>query len=315
MSHPLICIVGPTGAGKSSLALRLARAFNAEIVNCDSLQLYRGFDIGSAKTPVAERLDVPHHLLDVLEPDLVYSAGDYGRDARAVVQAITSRGRLPLVVGGTGFYLRALLDGLPELPTREPGLRERLTQREQSRPGALHRILTRLEPSAAARIHAKDTQKLIRALEVRMLTQRGMPDLATGVPLSGYRVLQIGLAPDREKLVEAIARRTHCMFEQGLVEEVRALLAGGLTGDEKPFEALGYKQVLRYLRGEISLEEAISSTEIETRQYAKRQMTWFRRDPRVHWLAGMGSEEGALEEAVGQVSNLLAICNRARPAG
>ena len=170
MSHPLICIVGPTGAGKSSLALRLARAFNAEIVNCDSLQLYRGFDIGSAKTPVAERLDVPHHLLDVLEPDLVYSAGDYGRDARAVVQAITSRGRLPLVVGGTGFYLRALLDGLPELPTREPGLRERLTQREQSRPGALHRILTRLEPSAAARIHAKDTQKLIRAFEVRMLT-------------------------------------------------------------------------------------------------------------------------------------------------
>ena len=299
--------MGPTGAGKSSLALRFARAFNAEIVNCDSLQLYRGFDIGSAKTPVAERADVPHHLLDVLEPDSVYSAGDYGRAARAALFDISGRGRLPLVVGGTGFYLRALLDGLPELPTREPGLRERLTQREQSHPGALHRILKRLEPSAAARIHAQDTQKLVRALEVRILTQRGMPDLATGAPLSGYHVLQIGLAPEREKLVEAIAQRTRCMFELGLVEELRGLLHGGLTGEEKPFEALGYKQVLRHLRGELSLEEAISSTEIETRQYAKRQMTWFRRDPRVHWIPGFGSEEVVFQEVVGQVSNLQRV--------
>jgi tRNA dimethylallyltransferase len=307
VDHPLVCIVGPTGAGKSSLALRLAPVFSAEIVNCDSLQIYRGFDIGSAKTPLSERRNIPHHLLDVLEADSVYSAGDYARDARAVLLSIRQRGRLPLVVGGTGFYVRALLDGLPELPGREPGLRARLLGREESRPGALHRVLKRLEPSAAARIHSQDTQKVLRALEVRLLTRRSLPGPGTGVPLTGYRVLQIGLAPDRDALVEAIARRTRRMFEEGLVEEVRALLAGGLTGAEKPFEALGYKQVLMHLRGEISLDDAILSAELETRQYAKRQMTWFRRDPRIHWIRGFGSEDAVFEEAATRIRQSAGI--------
>lgn len=304
MDLPMICIVGPTGAGKSSLALRLALVFSGEIVNCDSLQLYRGFDIGSAKTPVAERLGVPHHLLDALEADFVFSAGDYSREARAVLREITGRGRLPVVTGGTGFYLRALLDGLPPLPVRDDALRERLMQRE---PAALHRILQRIEPSAAARIHAQDTQKLIRALEIRLLTGRALPDRAEGTPLSGYRVLQIGLAPEREKLVEAITRRTRCMFETGLVEEVRGLLASGLSGNEKPFEALGYKQVLQHLMGQLSEAEAITATEIGTRQYAKRQMTWFRRDPSVRWINGFGSEERSFEQAADWVREFTGV--------
>ena len=301
MDNPLICVVGPTGAGKSSLALRLAAAFSAEIINCDSLQVYRGFDIGSAKTPLAERSHIPHHLLDVVEPDAVYSAGDYGRDARAALETIRQRGRIPLVVGGTGFYLRALLDGLPELPAREPAIRARLVLREQARPGALHRILKRLEPSAAARIHGQDVQKVIRALEIRLLTGAVPPAPASGSPLTGYRTLQIGLAPDRERLVEAIGRRARCMFEQGLVDEVHGMLADGCTGEEKPFEAIGYKQALALVRGTLGIEEAIASTEIETRQYAKRQMTWFRRDSRIQWIGGFGSEDAVFQQVSARI--------------
>ena len=305
MERPLAIIVGPTGAGKSSLALALASRFDGEIVNCDSLQLYRGFDIGSAKTPVAERGNIRHHLLDVLGAETVYSAGDYARDARVALQEISERGRLPLVVGGTGFYLRALLEGLPELPSREPGLRQKLDRREQARPGSLFRLLRRLEPAAAARIHPRDTQKIIRALEVRLLTGGSLPAREAAAPLKGYRVLKIGLAPDRTLLREAIARRTRCMFEQGLIEEVRGLLAGGLTGNEKPFEALGYKEALAHVRGALTLEQAIAAAEIETRQYAKRQMTWFRRDPEIRWLAGFGSDDNVVREAAPWIQELL----------
>jgi tRNA dimethylallyltransferase len=293
----LVAIVGPTAAGKSALALRVAETFSGEIVNCDSLQLYRGFDIGTAKTPAGERRGVPHHLFDVLEANTVYSAGDYARAARAVVAAIAARELLPVVAGGTGFYLRALLDGLPALPARDEALRRRLAAREHRRPGSLHRLLSRLEPGAAARIHARDTQKLIRALEVRLLTRARLPDPAEAHPLEGFRALQIGLAPDRKLLTQAIARRTQAMFQAGLVEEVRALLAHGLTGEEKPFESLGYKQAVQYIRGTLSWEDAIESTEIETRQYAKRQLTWFRRDPRVHWIEGFGGDPRTVEQA------------------
>jgi tRNA dimethylallyltransferase len=189
-----------------------------------------------------------------------------------------------VVVGGTGFYFRALLDGLPSLPPRDESIRARLAGRD------LHRLLRRLNPEAAQAIHPRDTQKLTRALEVRLLTRAPLPARSSGPRLEGYRVLQIGLAPDRARLVEAIAIRTRRMFDAGLVDEVRGLLAKGLTGSEKPFESLGYKQALQHLRGELSLEDAIASTEIETRQYAKRQVTWFRRDARVRWLEGFGSE-------------------------
>jgi tRNA dimethylallyltransferase len=296
---PLVAIVGPTASGKSDLALRIATSFSGEIVNCDALQLYRGFDIGTAKTPVNLRRGIPHHLFDVLDPPTRFSAGDYARAAREVVAGISSRGHLPLVVGGTGFYLRGLLDGLPALPGRDDLLRERLSARERRRPGALHRLLGRLEPSAAARIHPRDVQKVTRALEIRLLTGTALPAPGTASPFDGFRLLLIGLAPQRPLLADAIAARTRQMFEAGLVEEVRQLLQQGFSGEEKPFESLGYKQALAHLRGQMSLEQAQTSTETETRQYAKRQLTWFRRDSRITWFTGFGSDaavaEGCLE--------------------
>ena len=309
VDRPLVAIVGPTASGKSELALRIAERFSGEIVNCDALQLYRGFDIGTAKTPPAKRRDIPHHLLDVIDPPSSFSAGDYARIARESISEISSRRHLPLVVGGTGFYLRALLDGLPPLPGRDELLRERLKAREQKRPGALHRLLRRLEPSTATRIHAHDVQKLTRALEIRLLTRQALPAPAASQALEGFRLLQISLAPERSLLVEAIATRTRQMFEGGLVEEVRGLLEKGLSGDEKPFESLGYKQVLAYLRGQVPLEQAMESTEIETRQYAKRQLTWFRgvskRDAQVTWFNGFGSDPAVAEECLRAVGKFL----------
>lgn len=297
MERILIAVVGPTGAGKSALAIRLADILPVEIVNCDSLQFYRGFDIGTAKTPAAARRGIPHHLFDALDPKTGYSAGDYARDARQVIAEISDRGHVPVVAGGTGFYLRALLEGLPGLPGRDEKRRADLAAREQRRPGALHRLLLRLEPSAAARIHSNDTQKLIRALEVRILTRSALPSPESAEPLQGYRVVKIGLDPDRAELYARLDARVVTMFCSGLMEEVSGLLASGLTGQEKPFESLGYKQALRHLRGEITLEQAIESTQIETRQYAKRQWTWFRRDASVHWLQGFGDSPPILDQS------------------
>jgi tRNA dimethylallyltransferase len=305
MDHTLIAVVGPTGAGKSALALDLAEALSGEIVNCDSLQFYRGFDIGTAKTPVSERRGIPHHLFDVLEPQNGYSAGDYARDARAVLAGIAARGRVPVVVGGTGFYLRALLEGLPGLPGRNEALRADLAKREQARPGVLHRLLKRLEPGASARIHPNDVQKLIRALEIRVLTGGAPPE--SGEPLRDYRVLKIGLDPDRAQLFARLDARVQAMFSGGLVEEVRGLLERGATGMEKPFESLGYKQALQHIRGQVTLEQAIESTQLETRQYAKRQWTWFRRDAEVQWLKGFG------EACVGQTIGLCRLSQTTEP--
>jgi tRNA dimethylallyltransferase len=311
-----VAIVGPTGARKSQLALRVAEEFNGEIVNCDSLQLYQGFDIGAAKLARLARRGVPHHLFDVLEPHRGYSAGDYARDARIAMADISSRGRLPIVAGGTGFYLRALLLGLPALPARDEALRCRLALRENRRPASLHRILRRLDPAAASRIHARDVQKLIRALEIRMLTRNPLPAPALAEPLKGYRVLQIGLDPSRPQLHEALDARARRMFvpgtpssgivepSAGIVQEVQSLLAHGCTGSEKPFESLGYKQALEYVRGSATLEQAIASTQLETRQYAKRQLTWFRRDPDVHWLPGFGDSPTVIEQCFDLVMQL-----------
>jgi tRNA dimethylallyltransferase len=309
---PVVVIVGPTGSGKSALALEVAGTFSGEIINCDSLQLYRGFDIGTAKTPPADRRGILHHLFDVLDPSERYSAGDYARAARTVLRDVSARKKLPVIVGGTGFYLRALFYGLPPLPAREEGVRARLSARELRRPGSLHRLLMRLEPEAAARIHVNDTQKLIRALEVRMLTRTAMPPPAAAEPLTGYGALILGLSPDRARLAEAIHLRTLEMFQAGLLDEVRGLLERGCAGSQKsfdgtqkPFESLGYKQALAHLSGRIGLEEAIESTEIETRQYAKRQWTWFRRDPRVEWLEGFGGDAEVEERALTRVRDFL----------
>ena len=286
----MLVIVGPTGAGKSTLALDLAGTFQGEIVNCDSMQLYRGFDIGTAKTPVPDRLSISHHLFDVLAPSQQYSAGEYCAAARATLKEISERGMLPVVVGGTGFYLRALLEGLPTLPQRNEELRSKLVEHEHRRPGSLHRVLARLDPRAARRIHSNDIQKTVRALEVRLVTQSPIPQASAAEPLRGYRLLKLGLDPDRTLLHARLNARAQAMFSSGLIEEVRRLLAMGSTGDEKPFESLGYQQALQHLRGHITLEHAITSTQLETRQYAKRQWTWFRRDPQVCWLKGFGDD-------------------------
>lgn len=297
---PLVVVAGPTGSGKSALALRIAQEYDGEIVNCDSLQLYRGFDAATAKTPPSERRGIPHHLIDVLEPQSVYSAGDYARDARRTIAEISARGRLPVVAGGTGFYLRALLEGLPVLPPRDEALRAKLLEREAKRPGAVHRLLARLDPSAGRRIHATDLQKSIRALEIRVLTQSNAPPRSAGEPLAGHRALHIGLNPERTRLKQRLDTRANEMFHSGLIEEVRVLLSD-YSGEEKPFESLGYRQALAYIRGALTLEQAIESTQLATRQYAKRQMTWFRRDPHMIWLNGFGEEvTGRALEVVGE---------------
>jgi tRNA dimethylallyltransferase len=302
---PLVVVAGPTGSGKSSLALHLAATFDGELVNCDSLQLYRGFDIGTAKMPVADRQGIPHHLFDVMDAGTVHSAGDFSRLARVVIREISERGRLPVVVGGTGFYLRALLDGLPQLPPRDEDLRARLADRERRRPGSLHRMLRRFDPEAAERIHPSDVQKTMRALEVCLLTRERLPKPAAAEPLEGFRVLQLGLDPPRDGLAKLLEQRTRKIFDDGLIDEVRGLLAAGLTGQEKPFESLGYKQALAFIRGEIGLETAIESTFIETRQYAKRQRTWFRRDQRIHWLNGFGIDPAVQAQARALTATLL----------
>lgn len=299
---PLVIVAGPTGSGKSALALELARQFGGEIVNCDSLQLYRGFDIGTAKTPFAERRGIPHHLFDVLALQEGYSAGEYSRAARTVLREISARGRLPIVAGGTGFYLRALLEGLPSLPERNEALRARLAAKEAGKPGTLHRLLTRLDPGAAAKIHSRDVQKLTRALEIRLTTSQPLPPPETAAPLQGWSPVKIGLHPERAALCRRLDARVLVMFQTGLLDEIRGLLAHGATGedglnDAKPFEALGYKQGLAHIRGQLTLSEAIASTQAETRQYAKRQLTWFRRDPEMHWIAGFGDDPRIQAEA------------------
>jgi tRNA dimethylallyltransferase len=290
VSSPLIVVAGPTGSGKSALGLSLAHKLGGEIVNCDSVQIYRHFDIGSAKLAPAERHGIPHHLLDIADPDETFTAGDYARAGRAVLTAITARGRLPIIIGGTGFYLRALLDGLFEGPGRDAALRQKLLQREALRPGSLHRILSRLDPASGSRIHRHDINKLTRALEVRLLTHQRLSDLfeRRRDPLTGYRTLKLGLNPPREELYARLNARARGMFEQGLVEETRRILEMGYTRQSKPFESLGYIQALQVVAGETTMEQAIESTQMHTRRYAKRQWTWFRREHDMVWLDGFG---------------------------
>jgi tRNA dimethylallyltransferase len=289
---PLLVVLGPTGSGKSELALRLAAQFHGEIVNCDSLQLYRGFDVGTAKTPESERRGIPHHLIDILDAVEIFTAGEYARRARVVLDEIALRNRLPVVVGGTGFYLRALFDGLVSVPARDETLRARLLAREQARPGTLHRLLARLDPPSAGRIHANDRNKLVRALELCLKARRPLSDLYREgrEPLSGFSALKIGLNPPRETLYARLDERSQRMFAGGLIDEVRQILGAGTPRSAKPFEAIGYKEALAYLSGALSAHEAIELMRRHTRRYAKRQMTWFRREPDVCWLAGFGSE-------------------------
>ena len=296
-----IAVVGPTASGKSDLAIRLAGRFGGEIVNFDSVQAYRHFDIGTAKTPLCSRAGIPHHLMDHVEPDRNYSAGEFARDARAVMNGLTARERLPVLAGGTGFYLEALLKGLFEGPQRDPSLRQRLGARAASRPaGYIWRMLSRIDPEAAGRIHPNDTPKIIRAIEVSLLAGRPMSEQwqDSREPLRGFEVLCVGLDPPRPALYERIETRARRMFAEGLADEARALLSSGIPRTAKPFGSLGYAQCLLYLDGQCTLEEAIESTARQTRRYAKRQMTWFRRrTPQARWWKGFGDTQEAFDWA------------------
>lgn len=296
-AHPLIAIAGPTGSGKSELALDVCERFGGEVVNCDSVQVYRHFHVGTAKVPPDQRRGIPHHLMDIVEPDEVFTAGEYARRARAALAEIATRGRLPVVTGGTGFYLRALLDGLSEGPGRNEALRARLLAREARRPGSLHRLLRRLDPPAGERIHANDRNKTLRALELRVLRDESGATLPAPDPLRGFRVLKIGLNPPRASLYEQLDRRLVAMFDGGLPAEVRSLLARGIGPTAKPFESLGYKEALAAERGSICKNEAIGQAQQATRHYAKRQLTWFRRDAEIRWLDGFGAEEPVRRKA------------------
>ena len=295
----LVAILGPTASGKTALSLELAERFQGEIVNCDSVAMYREFEIGTAKPSAKERARVPHHLFDLVAPDSYMTAGEYARQGRQILNDIKARGHLPIVVGGTGLYLRALLEGLFPGPQRSEELRARLRDAVERRGAvSLHRILRRLDAEAAGKIHANDTPKLIRAIEVCVAARRQMTEMwkQGREPLTGFRILRVGLNPDRDALYARINERACRMFENGLVEETRGLLEK--YGEAaRPLGSLGYKEAVQLLRGEVSLEAAIRAAQQAHRNYAKRQLTWFRREPQVVWLAGFGEEAGVREEA------------------
>ena len=308
--RPVVAVAGPTGAGKSELALRVAEEFNGEVVNCDSLQIYRYFDVGTAKLTLAEMRGVPHHLIDILDPDQVFTAGEYARVGRLTLAEISARGRLPVVAGGTGFYLRALFEGLFRGPERDQALRERLARRERLRPGSLHRLLRRFDATAASRIHANDVPKVTRALEVCLLARRPVTEMYREGrdALEGYRVLKIGLAPDRDALYARLDERCRRMFEGGLMEEVQRILGRGFAAEVKPFESHGYRQAIQLLRGELDAKEALFYAQRNTRNYAKRQMTWFRKETDMQWSRGFGDDPQVQQETLNRVREFLINC-------
>ena len=307
MEPLLVVLLGPTGSGKTALSLSLARRFRGEIVSCDSVAVYREMEIGTAKPTPEERREVPHHLIDVLPPDQPMTAGDYSRLAREALAEIVSRGRLPIVTGGTGLYLRALLEGLFAGPQRSEEMRARLRHSAQRHgPGWLHGILRRLDPAAAGRIHANDEPKLIRAIEVCLTARQPLTEAwkRGRDPLIGYRIVRIGLDPPRTDLYVRLDARAAEMFAQGLVDETKRLLAK-FGESPRAFESLGYRQARAVLRGGFTEAAAIAATRQAHRNYAKRQMTWFRREPGVHWLHGFGDDAAIGTQAAELVQQSL----------
>jgi tRNA dimethylallyltransferase len=297
----LIVILGPTASGKSALAIELAKRLDGEILVCDSTQVYRHFDIGTAKVPPREQSGIPHHLVDLVEPDEIFTAGDYRRHALLALDDLRRRSKLAILAAGTGLYLRALLEGLADAPTRSEELRDRLRRSaRQHGPVHLHKILARLDPASAARIAPRDAQKIIRAIEMRILAGKPVaeifrPDRAV---LEGYAITKIGLAPPRPALYARIDTRVNEMLAAGWLDEVRALVSSGvrdkarenvrIAPDSKPFQFIGYSDLRAHLEGRIPLAAAVANIQQSTRRFAKRQLTWFRREPDVHWLNSFG---------------------------
>lgn len=311
----MIVLVGPTASGKTSLALRLAQEFGGEIVSCDSVAVYREMEIGTAKPTHEQRALVQHHMIDIVSPDEAYTAGDYSRQARESLTAITGRGHLPIVAGGTGLYLRALIEGLFPAPPQQPELRERLRQIAADRGSDhLHRMLARFDRAAAEAIHANDVSKVVRAIEVS-LSAKEMSGARGPIPmteqwqkgrdaLEGYRILQLGLNPPRARLYERINDRAAAMFERGLVEETEVLVER-YGWECRPLTSLGYAEATAVLRGELTREQAVQRAQQGHRNYAKRQLTWFRREAAMHWLEGCGGDHDIEEQAIELVGRHL----------
>jgi tRNA dimethylallyltransferase len=300
---PLVAILGPTASGKSALGARLAERFGGEVLACDSTQVYRGFDIGTAKPSAPERRGIRHHLLDLVEPSELFTAGEYRRRAEIVLADLRTRGGLPILTVGTGLYLRALLEGLADAPERSAELRARLEARWAKRgPAYLHRILARFDPEAARRIPPGDRQKLVRAIEICVLAGKPVTEIhrAGRDPLVGFAPIRIGLAPPRAALYQRVERRTNEMLARGWLEEVQGLIRRGVPAESKPFDFIGYRALREHLEGRTSLADATAAIVQATRRYAKRQLTWFRREPDVTWLAGFG-DDSAIADAVEQL--------------
>ncbi len=305
---PLVVIVGPTASGKSALGISLAKKLGGEIVACDSTQLYRGFDIGTAKPTIAERAGVPHHLLDVLSPEQSSTAGDYRERAEVVLAELKSRGKLPIFTAGTGLYLRALLEGLADLPQRSEEIRERLRESAATHgQGHLHATLKKLDPDAAGKIAPADEQKIIRAIEVCLLARKPLSEVhrTERKTLPGWAPIKIGLQPPREALIHRINSRTDAMLGNGWLEEVRQLLNKGYAENSKPFDFIGYRELRNVLQNKMPLNEARAAIQQSTRQYAKRQLTWFRREHGVHWLAGFGDDAKIQQAAAAYLDQVL----------
>ncbi len=304
-SLPLVAIVGPTASGKSSLAVTLARKLKGDVLACDSTQVYRGFDIGTAKPTLEERGGVSHHLLDLVDPSFPFTAGEYRARAISILEDLRQRARLPILTVGTGLYLRALLEGLSDVPARSEDLRARLEAGANAHSlQYLHRVLRRLDPEAALRIGTRDRPKMIRAIEVCLLTGRPLSEVHRlgRTPLEGYHPIKIGLQPPRAALYERIERRTHMMLNRGWIEEVAGLVRNGVPRNSKPFDFIGYSELHAHLEGTVTLAAATKAIAQATRRYAKRQVTWFRKEPLVHWLPGFGDDPAIVAAAERLVS-------------
>jgi len=308
LDRPLLVVLGPTATGKSEFALLACKRFGGEVVSVDSMQVYRGLDRGTAKPGLEARRRTPHHGIDLADPGQDFSLGDFVRSARGAIASIQERGRLPVLVGGTGLYLRGLLKGIVEAPRRDAGLRARLVALAERHGAArLHRVLARVDPGAATRVRAGDRQRIVRALEVYFATRRGLSDRIRESPFGPdlYASVKIGLGMDRDALCKVIDARVARFFAEGLVEEAVRLRAAGCPDTANAFKALGYRETLRHLRGELSLEEAIALTRRNTRRYAKRQWTWFRKEEGVAWFAIDPSDPDRFSAPLGHAARAL----------
>lgn len=284
----LVIILGPTGVGKSATSIKLAKKLGGEIINCDSMQVYRGFDIGTDKLTPDEREDIPHHLLDIADAGTQFTAADFAKLALKAINLILKKKKLPIIVGGTGLYLKALLDGLFPGPSGSSRLRFKLEKEAQEKGlESLAEKLKKIDPEYYQLIGRNDKMRIIRALEVYELTKKPISEqfLNTKSYLEGLHIIKIGLTLTRSDLYKRIEERVDKMFKKGIIKEVESLLERGVDETSPPFRALGYKYVLKYLKEEMSLEEAISLTKRDTRRYAKRQLTWFRKMEGIHWFS------------------------------